>query len=322
MRAINLKHVFIMKSIFRNIILGMIAVVLFPSCEEEDERVHYPHSTPVIEDARITSLNDGTTIIAGDSVEFTAAVSDPVTPLSTIEVKIIINDRLVAKEKLRTKDKHTTVSAKYKVPFYPELTNGTYPEVYLTLENVEGDVTELKLADEKNVLVSRPVFGEKLFMVNEQTETVVEMNKVSGSEFDYQIPLGSYGKSTSFKIAEKLLPDGKSIDYSGFVWGEVNDYLAIIDGEQGSSMIVDNPLIVDIHQIRFNVYSFEYELDAEWYAPMTIAGVEFQTATNYSGYTTVEIALTNGSEYVFSGFNDLDKALNPDFFEQVSGTKA
>ncbi|MFV0470344.1 MAG: DUF5016 domain-containing protein [Dysgonomonas sp.] len=311
-----------MKTIYKNLLCGLCGLIFFSACEEKDERTVFSHSTPVIENAALSALTQSDAIVAGDSVEFTAVVSDPTTPLSTIEVQIVMNDRLVVKEKLRTKDQNATVKAKYKIPFYADLEDGTYPEVHLKLENVEGDVTEMTLPNEKNVKVNRPVFGSKLYLVDEIEDKVYELNKASGSAYDYELPVGSYGKSKHFRIAEKLESDGKTIDYSGFVWAKVNDQLEIVYDQQNSAMTIEDPLILDIQQIHFNVQSFAYTFDANWYEAMTIGGQEFATSTEYSGYLKVEIALTQGEEYKISGFSNLQTVLNPDFFTYISNSKA
>ena len=87
-----------MKSIYKAIMCGLCSCILLASCEEEDTRKVFPHSTPVIESAAINP----STFSYGDSVTITAKVSDPTTPLSTLEMKMIVNDVLVAQQSIRT----------------------------------------------------------------------------------------------------------------------------------------------------------------------------------------------------------------------------
>ncbi|MCD7971597.1 MAG: DUF5016 domain-containing protein [Candidatus Azobacteroides sp.] len=308
-----------MKNIYKFLVAGLILLV---SCSEDDlERVYYPHSQPIIEEASLTSLSGENQVIAGDSVLFTAKVSDPVTPLSTLEVTFVIQDRLVLKEKIRTTDLQSEISAKFQIPFYANLEDGTVPEVFLTLENVEGDKTEATLSEENNIQINKPSFGNRLYFVM-QNGTVYTANRVLGSQSEYQTPkLNLAETSIRFKIAEKITSDNE-IDYSGFVWGDANDQLAIIE-EDGNFYQYTDPLIITINQFKFDVYSFDFTVDAERYNPIIVSGVELEAETlDGNSYMSANIGFSTDQEVEFSGIDNLSDALNPDFFEYISDTKA
>ena len=152
-----------MKYIYKNIIWGLCAgALLLSSCEEEDSRTVYPHSTPVIEDA---AINPGT-FTYGDSVTITAKVADEATPLSTLEMKMVVNDVLIAQQTIRTAGNKAEVSAKFKVAYAAELPDNADVEVLLTLTNVEGDQTQGNISG----LKGKRTYYSKLYLVLDNGE--------------------------------------------------------------------------------------------------------------------------------------------------------
>lgn len=83
-----------MKSIFKPIILTGLIAILMVACKEEELRTHFPISMPVFEQAVVSEQS----ITYGDSISLAVKVADKLTPLSTLEIKIIVEDELIAKE--------------------------------------------------------------------------------------------------------------------------------------------------------------------------------------------------------------------------------
>lgn len=305
-----------------HIILFVIVAALTACTEVEYKRKHYPDSQPVIEEVSIKPvLGEGNTVNTGDSIEVSAVVSDPLIPLSTLEIQIIVQDRLVGNEKIRTKDQHATPAAKFRIPFYANMPDNIHPEIYLRLENVEGNAAELTIPDNRNVTIKRPAFGDKLYFVMED-KTVYTANRQIGSTTDYATSkLNIESTKVRFRIAEKITQDNQ-IDYSGYVWGYKNGELTTI--EEGEDLYeYSDPLITKINRFRFNIFSFGFDVDADRVDPVSVNGrrLEKETISNTT-YMTLTLALTEGAEVVFSGIGDLGKALNPDFFSNISGNKA
>jgi hypothetical protein len=73
-----------MKNIFKTTIIGLMAV-FFASCQEEELRVHFPASMPVFDNASVAE----TAIMYGDSITLSVGVSDPLTPLSPLSIKVV-----------------------------------------------------------------------------------------------------------------------------------------------------------------------------------------------------------------------------------------
>jgi len=83
-----------MKNIIKSLLL--VAVVgSFWACTNEDIVVTYPSSIPQIDTAEVTE----TTITYGDSIHLKIAVSDKVAPLSTILIRVVVNNDIVVSEK-------------------------------------------------------------------------------------------------------------------------------------------------------------------------------------------------------------------------------
>ncbi|MDR0798141.1 MAG: DUF5016 domain-containing protein [Dysgonamonadaceae bacterium] len=299
-----------------------ISTLLIAACEEKDSRTHFPDSTPVIESATIrsTQAENPSVIVFGDSIVLNAVLSDAKTPLSTLRVEIIVNDNLVKRTEIRTPGNSCSISEKYRIPLVANAADNTDVEVYLKLTNVEGNTTEKALTAQ--VSAKRPAsFGNSIYFVF-QDGTVLKANKALGVANEYQSVKTNIEKNNiSFKIAQKLTADNQ-IDYSGFVWGNVNGELAVCS-ESDPDFEYRDALIVAFKQLFFNVYSFEFSIDADRLKPLQIDGIQLGSE-NLDGvdFMTLTKAFTKNAEVTFSGFEDLTQALLPDFFEITAGDKA
>lgn len=310
----------IMKKII-NICLMSVLAYLIAGCSEDDLRTHYPNSTPVIESAEVVSDkgSDPSIVIYGDSVLLTAVVSDPNTPLSTLEVEIIINDNLATRTEIRTPGNKCAVSEKFQIPFLANAENDTNVEIYLTLTNVEGNTAEMSLT--QSVKANRPVIGNRLYLVT-QDGTTYNLNRKLGSQIEYQSPkVNLEMTSLKFKIAEKITSEGE-IDYSGFVWGDVSGELTTCT-EDDAFYEYNDPLIINMTQFKFDIVSFAFDVDANRLNPVKINGRQMSAETlDGVAYLGLSVSYTLGQEVEFSGIDDLQNALNPEFFTYISGNKA
>ncbi len=221
-----------MKNILTKALFVVIAVAgIFSSCKEEELRTHYPESMPQIESIKIAPVNDpeASSIAFGDEITVSARIFDPKTPLSTLTVSIIINDEIVRRDSMRTKGKEFDLEKTYKVPLIPYAEDNTPVKISFRAINVEGTVNESVI--ENAVTADYDVnFGTRIYLVLSDG-TVKNTNRRIGSTTSYQsVRLDVPGPTVSFKIAEKLTPEG-AIDYSGFVWGNVDGKLAICSEE-------------------------------------------------------------------------------------------
>ena len=68
-----------------------VTLLLLIRCEEEEKLVTYPESYPVFEQAQVTETN----ITYGDSISLAVKLSDDGTPLSTLEIQIVVNNEVI-----------------------------------------------------------------------------------------------------------------------------------------------------------------------------------------------------------------------------------
>jgi hypothetical protein len=298
-----------------------LLATVFGACRQDELRTYFPDSTPVIESASIYSENETgqAVVLFGDSIVLEATVLDAKTPLSTLQIEIIVNDNLVQKATIRTAGNQSTVREKYKIPLTAHAGNNSDVEIYLKLTNVEGNTVEKALTGQMKAV--RPTFGDPFYFVL-QDGNVIEAHPEAGNPDNYQSePVNIAAAGVKFKIAQKLTGDRK-IDYSGFVWGDVNGELALC-AETDPYFEYRDPLILVFKQLFFNVYSFDFSVDAERRTVIQIDGVEL-TATAMDGvdYLTVNKTLAKDQIVTFGGFNDLPNTLHPDFFETLSTNQA
>ncbi len=303
-----------MKSIYKNIIWGLCAGALFlTSCEEEDSRTVYPHSTPVIESA---SINPGT-FAYGDSVTITAKVSDDVTPLSTLEMKMIVNDVLVASQSIRTSGNKAEVSAKFKVAYTAELANNADVEVLLTLINVEGDETQGTIEG----LKGQRSYYDKLYLVLDNGEVYPLGAQAEKSDKYQSADVMIKSNSVRYRIAEKLTADNQ-IDFSGLVWGYKGGTIQLVD-ETGDYITTTASDADYITQIVFDNFKFattlvgsklnSNDLSPDNFGDVTVSGEAFKKLSR-----TFE---KNQEVTLFDELASTDVVYNMDYFERTADDK-
>ena len=125
----------------KRLVYLIFAVFVFAGCQPERYRTVYPAGEPQLTATMLTpSVLYGT-----DSVAFSVEISEKETPLSQLQVKVMVGLRVVATELLRTPDFHYSAQLKYAVPFGPNMLEGDDVKVYLTATNIEGTATNLIL---------------------------------------------------------------------------------------------------------------------------------------------------------------------------------
>lgn len=300
-----------MKRININILLGLLATFMLVSCEEKDERVVYPHSTPVIESATINP----TSFVYGDSVTITAKVSDAITPLSTLEMRMVVNDKVVATQKLRTKGNNAEVSAKFQVAYISELTNNADVEVTLNLINVEGDVTTTSITGIKGYRT----YYKNLYLVLDNGKVITLTPKGDKSD-EYESPEVDLKNNIRYKIAEKIT-DKDQIDFSGHVWGLKDGTIQIVD-EGGDYIKTAEPMKKSTTGIIFNTYTFGTSLLGEDLVNISSLSLDVFMDSEISGEAFKEgsFYIEKNKEITLTG--DLkDAVFNLDYFERVSADK-
>lgn len=297
-----------MKRININILLGILALFMLVACEEKDERTVYPHSTPVIESATITPSS----FVYGDSVTITAKVSDPVTPLSTLEMRMIVNDRVVAIQKLRTAGNSTEVTAKFKVAYISELPDNATVEVSLNLINVEGDVTTGNITGVKGYRT----YYQKLYLVLDNGD-VIPLTPEGDKSDKYKSPSVDLKNSIRYKIASKITADNQ-IDFSGDVWGLKDGTIQLVD-ETGDYIKTTEEMKKSTIGIMFDTYTFVTSLEGEDLVNISSLSLDTFKNTTIAGETFKEgsFYIEKGKKLVLTG-ELKNTVFNLDYFERTA----
>ena len=160
-------------------LLGL-TVCWLASCSEEDGRVKYPYSCPELSGLQF-STTDQTP--AADSLYFSVKIHDPETPLSTLEVKLMVGETLVSSQSIRTKGTDVSIVEKgIYIPFEADLEENQEAKVVLTAINVEGS----EVTQTFDFHIVRPQIPEVLYLhyngeVVEMTERRESLSVSDGS---------------------------------------------------------------------------------------------------------------------------------------------
>lgn len=299
-----------MKTKYIFIILTALSFIFF-SCEEKDERVVYSHSTPVIESVEINPSS----LVYGEQVTVKAQVSDPVTPLSTLSIRMIVNDMLIAEKEVRTKDQNATVEETIDVAFTSQLPEDADIEVRLLLTNVEGDVTQQMVEGIKG---RRPYY-EVLYLVLDNGD-VFELKPEATKSDKYQVAdIKIKSNKIKYRIAEKIDAENQ-IDFSGKVWGVKGGTIQLVD-ETGDYITTASNNLLSITDIVFDAFEFQtsidgvildpnnIQLDLADFADVEISGEKFKKAS---------LPLKNGGGLTLSEeLATFDIVFNMDYFDRT-----
>ena len=118
-----------------------MATLLMAACQPEHYRKVYPSGQPEMTATMLTQ----TVLYGTDSVAFDVEINEKTTPLSQLQVKVMVGLQVVATDLIRTKDYHYAAQLKYAVPFGPNMPEGEDVKVYLTATNIEGTATNVIL---------------------------------------------------------------------------------------------------------------------------------------------------------------------------------
>lgn len=290
-----------------HIFLILLLISIVTGCEKEQRLVTYPESYPVFAKVNV----EETDIVYGDSITLHAEIKDRITPLSTLEVQIVVNNELVKKESIRTKGNQDTVIRKYKIPFVARRPENALVKVYLSSINVDGYTTDTILS---TCRAHRPVISN-LWLVPKTGKTY-KMTLTDSANYIYHVEGMSFGTTITYYLATKIDKFSK-VDWSGLVFGKVNDGIGLIDAS-GEPLTNTDLTLVGISTLTFDAYNFTVEVGGKLLepvttldinadlSPMTIASKAFRGGNVYFG---------EGTEVTFINLTDLTNSLPPDYFE-------
>ena len=182
-----------MKNLIKILLIAPAAFFMV-QCEEEERLVTYPESYPVFDQAQVTE----STIMYGDSISFSASISDQ-TPLSTLEVQVVVNNEVVTAETIRTKGNSADINRRYGVPFVANRPDNARVKVYLSSINVDGYTTDTILS---TTVARRPEINE--IWIVPKTGKSNKLSLVDSVNLIYYADELPYGQTFTYRLATKV----------------------------------------------------------------------------------------------------------------------
>ncbi len=312
-------------------LIGLIALI-FTSCKEEELRTHFPASMPVFKNAVVAEAD----IVYGDSVSLAVAVADPLTPLSTLEVKVVVGDEIIAKESVRTKGNAAEVNLKYGVPFVARMPQGAQVEFHLSTINVEGTKRDTVIA---STTAMRPEVP-KLYLAT-ATKTA-ELKLIDAENFIYQADNLTLDNDIAFRLATQVNRFNK-IDYThsdNLIFGWENGSLSLVDVSfegnlptvSGEEIKLYDPQLVGYKKITVDLFNFTVkgegdklmpatEMNVNSFIPKQMTSVDHMNAATKEEWKTAVMYLGEGTEMTISGVSDVENSMIPTFFEYQEGNR-
>lgn len=312
-----------MKKNILSLIIPLILAATTGCQQEEILRVFYPESYPVFDSVYVVEKQ----IIYGDSITLHLGVSDKKTPLSTLSVKVVVNDEILASEVIRTKGNSATYSARFSIPFIARMPDNADVEVHLKAINVEGFTTDTILATTKANRIPIPNLW-----VSFPTALGFRLNLIDPARHIYQADNLTLGNNISFRLATKVRT-GIRTDWTGLVFGMPGGKFGLINSADEPMFTLNDPTIYGFSRITVDLFNFTVTGEGKKLEPATALNLSaFGTvplnSTNHLNVTTqrnwrsLQMYLGKNVEITFSGFGNLNTSLNPDYFEITGNNRA
>lgn len=314
-----------MKNNIKSIIFGLMTFFI-ASCQEEELRAHFPTSMPVFDNAIVAE----NAIVYGDSITLSVGVSDPLTPLSTLEIKVVVGDEIIATEKVRTKGNSATYTQKYAVPFVAHMPNGAKVEVHLSSINVEGTTKDTII---ENTIASRPPI-QTIYLVT--ATNTLELKLTDAANHIYSAEGLSLENNITFRLATKI-NKFKKIDWVnpeniifGWINGGLNLIDVVVDGTTvtptGDVITLSDATLVGFKKITLDLFNFTVKGEGDKLMPATTMNINSlgtveMSSTDHMNLSTKEnwksgkIYLGKGTEMTISNLSDVGNSMDPTFFE-------
>ena len=308
----------------------VLATLLMAACQPDHYRTVYPAGQPEMKATMLTQ----TVLYGADSVAFDVEINEKETPLSQLQVKVMVGLQVVATDMLRTPDFHYAAQLKYAVPFGPNMPEGEEVKVYLTATNVEGTATNVILT---GCTGTRPAM-ETMFVM---PPTVQYPYIGKGQQMTYDETQGvfvaydlKYPKSIQCLLAVTGTKFGR-VDWNTPVFGMYKDKLTLITREQfdageATAIILEDDRYETIDTIIFNPITFEVTIGGTIAMPVTALDVltdlaeepaYIASSSARKEYRGAKIFFDKDSEVEITGVTDLSKAYNLDWMEYLGGNK-
>lgn len=290
------------------------------SCTNEDIVVTYPSSIPQIDTAKVTE----TTITYGDSIHLKIATSDKIAPLSTILIRVVVNNDIVASETVRTKGNQSSFTRAYHVPFVANRPDNAAVKVYLTLTNVSGIEKDSIV---NSTIAKRPIITNFYLVPDFGQGATSKLTLVNADSLIYTATGLLLSTSFSYKIATKINAF-KRIDWTGLVFGKVGDGIGLVN-QTGESLNASDGTLVGISIFTFDALQFKTKVGGKLLEPVTTLDVIADLSANpvtlndNTGFRGGDVYFGENVEVTFTGITgNLANQISPDYFEVTGANKA
>lgn len=314
-----------MKNVFKYIML--LAVVAFAACQPKSYRTVYPSETPEM----TAQLLQQSIRYGADSLSLNVHITAKQTPLSTLEVKVMVGQTLIAKEVVRTKDMQFDATLSYAVPFVAGLDEGAEVAAYLTAENVEGDKNTQIVG---GCVGHRPVIETMFIMPPTIDYKVIKRTEMTLADGKFTAVDLGFPKSFECLLAVNGTKFGR-VDWTQPVFGLIDGELSVITEEQflsgiATSITIANDVYSQIDTVNFDPVTFALSFGGK--ISMPVSSIDVQTdleeepayissSSVRKEYRGAKIYLDQNSEIEITGVADLSKAYNLDYMEYLGGNK-
>lgn len=307
-----------MKNTIKITLLGLIAFVL-GSCQQEQLIVEYPASTPKIDTAIVTE----TLITYGDSIHLKIAVSDEIAPLSTLLLRVVINNDVVASETIRTKGNAASIKRAFWIPFVANRPDNAAVKIYLTETNVSGAEKDSIIS---TTIAKRPPITDLYIVPDFGTGVPAKLTLIDAENLIYKVTGLAYKTSISFKIATKLEPKFKrKVDWSGLVFGKLGEGIGLIDSTGVSISITDGTL-VGISEFTFDALKFTTKVGGKLLEPVKTLNINLDLPAiimSEKNFRGGNVYFGENVEVTFTGITTpLANSISPDYFEVTGANTA
>lgn len=305
-------------------IISIIIMAATSSCQPDEVlRVSYPESYPVFDSVYVVE----TQITYGDTITLHLGISDQKTPLSTLSIKVVVNDEILVSENIRTKGNEASYSARYSIPFIARMPDNADVEVHLRAINVEGYATDTILASTKANRVPIPDLW-----VSFPAAVGFKLNLIDPAKHIYEASNLTLGNNISFRLATKVR-SGVRVDWTGMVFGMPDGKFGLIHSVNDPMIVLNDPTIYGFNKITVDLLNFTVTGEGKKLEPatemnLTAFGTETLNSTNNLNVTTqkswrtMQQYLGKDVEITFTGFGNLSTSLTPDFFEVTGANTA
>ncbi len=306
-----------MKNISLYILSAFVSLAMISCAKEPDKNVTWPEwaSRPLVNNAALSS-EGGKAVVAGAEVKYSASVNDVYNELKEYTLTVNYGTNQVISITKTLSGNEALIEEEFVMPFAAYLEEGDfYPEVILTVSNTAGGFMVQRLANQNNLMVSRPESPENLYVIDNKGNsfTLVKKERSLVYETADGADLSSLGES--FHIASAA-----TVQSASLVWGTEDGKIAV--GEELNPIETPESAGYGFKKIGFDLYTFQVSKTVNHSITLN---KEEMTMTEQSGvkyYAKENVNVIRDCEIVFEGFEDLKSMLQPDRFEIVDGTTA